>query len=201
MQFTFAPKPMRMSIKDLAGFNPKEWLAQTKWDGHRAHPLYLENGQTKVLSRHKKPLKVSDSLMSHIVGLGLPDGTTLDAEWTSRREKHKTEELYLFDVLWWGGKWVGDKPFEERYKLLTQIILPPDIILVENIQDDFEGAFCRILGDPRTEGLVLKKRGYLIPRLLRESKEIPSLVKIKWRDGPDGNTITVKLIDGQLVSV
>lgn len=134
MLWTFPPKPMRMSIKDLAGFNPKEWFAQIKYDGHHALPLQ-ERGQTKVLSRHKKPLKVSDSLMSHIAGLGLPDDTMLDAEWTSRREKHKTEELYLFDVLWWGGKWVGDKPFEERYKLLTQIILPPSIIIVKNIQE------------------------------------------------------------------
>lgn len=197
---TFAPKPMTMFIRDLCSFDSSRWLAQIKIDGFRAHPV-VDNRGIQVLSRHQKPLAVSNLLKSHIVGLGLPDNTMLDAEWTSRREKHKTEELYLFDVLWWDGKWVGDQPFEKRYELLQSIILPPDIILVENIQDDFEGAFSRILGDARTEGLVLKKRGYLIPRLLRESKEIPSLIKIKWRDGPDGNTITAKLIDGKLMPI
>ena len=189
---------MTMHLADLAKFDIEQWTASIKIDGHRAHPIVDERGLI-VQSRHNKKLDVSQTTLNAIKDLKLPFGTMLDAEWTGRRT-YRNEELHIFDVMWWNNSWVGSLPFESRIEIIKSINLSDPIHLVKNFQDDFIGLMRSIIGDYRTEGVVLKKRGFTIPRLLRDSKDIAEMVKIKWRDGPSGLTIVIKNINGQLTA-
>jgi ATP-dependent DNA ligase len=201
LQWTYPPKPLTMHIGDLAKFDAARWFAQIKYDGHRAHPILDDRGLL-VHSRQNKPLGVSEAIRDALKKMGIPDGTMLDSEWNARRAS-KDEGLFVFDALWWGGEWIGSEPVEARYERIRSLNFNGPIHLVANVQAGFTDLMKAIIGKNATEGIVLKRRGFTIPRLLRDSKDIPDMVKIKWRDGPDGSTITaaVRQSDGALVAV
>jgi ATP-dependent DNA ligase len=201
LPWTYPPKPLTMHIGDLVKFDSARWFAQIKYDGHRAHPIRDERGSL-IQSRHNKPLNVGPAIREALQKMGMPEGTMLDCEWNGRRAS-KDEELFIFDALWWGGEWIGSEPVEARYERLRSLNRTGPIHLVANVESGFTDLMKAIIGKNKTEGIVLKRRGFTIPRLLRDSKDIPDMVKIKWRDGPDGSTITaaVRQSDGALVAV
>ena len=186
-----------MNLRDLSKFDPKLWVAQKKFDGHRAHPITDIETSLSVLSRHRKPLTVSQQIIEALKALKLPANTMLDSEWNARRAS-KIEELHIFDILWFNNEWIGDKPFEDRYAIIEQMDLKPPLYIAK-VYEDFLELMKSIIGDQRTEGIVLKRRGFMIQRSLNEAKDISSMVKIKWRDGPDGQTQVISVgPDGEL---
>ncbi len=187
MKLRYPDKPKH--IYTLRLVKESEWFAQPKLDGHNAL-IMKEAGKTIVLSRHMNTLKITQAMQKACEALPIENGTVLNAEWTKLRKAWKEEGMWLFDILYEKGQWVGGLPAEERYAKVAEIQkgTPPTIHLIEVVETGFADLYRRIIGDMKTEGIVLKRRGSKIIGDRQESVENPNIYKLKWRDGADGLT-------------
>lgn len=189
-----------IEIHNLRMVREGEYLAQRKLDGHNC-VIIRDEGTTKVMSRHNKTLGVSVAMRKAIEALAIPDGSVLNAEWTSRREAYRQEELYFFDILYWNKSWVGTFTTLHRYEVLTNwfdsmrgyayemIDGPkPTVFLVQSQDKDYAGLYKSCVDDMKTEGIVLKHKESKLIGDLRDSAHNPKMFKLKWRIGADGMT-------------
>ena len=116
----------------------------------------------------------------------------IDCEFMGRRDG-QPEALRLFDMLALNGKWVGDLAAYARLGMLTagfpelkdagtesRISIVP--FTTGRYQDFFE--FSRTL--PGAEGIVLKHKTSRFIGSVRKSVDNPMWLKVKWREGADG---------------
>jgi len=194
-------------IYSLRMIREGDFLCQTKHDGYYA--VIIKDGDYKVLSRHNKPLAVSPSMMEAVRSLDLKDGTVLHGEWTGLRQADRSESIVLFSITYLAYEWLGTLTEEERFGFLTSLGMKPhpSIPIVENQITGYAQMYKRMVDDPRTEGVVLKKRTTKLIGDLRSSKDNPGFYKLKWRGGNDGlskmiipnpDLITQDLLEGAL---
>jgi ATP-dependent DNA ligase len=194
-----------MQVYALAGVKEGEWLVQPKLDGHNSI-IFKEQGKIAVLSRQMNKLGVSPVMLSGLAHLAIEEGTVLNGEWTSRRQAYKVEEMYLFDLLYVRGEWVGNLSMEERYARLEAIYKASaqqaecdawPVYLVPCKDTGYAAYYKSLVGDMKTEGIVLKKKDAPLIGNLSRSVENPYMLKVKWRSGADGQTVCV-MSDAQL---
>jgi len=130
-RFIEPPKPMLVGddfLEDIDG----DWIAESKLDGWRCE-ISKEDGNISCISRRGQPQKVSDELLRHFKLM--PNGMSVDCEWLNPirmkaiNKEHGTklpmvECLSVFDVRWFGGKFMGAVPLKERRNIPFFASLP-----------------------------------------------------------------------------
>jgi hypothetical protein len=147
------------------------WIVEPKIDGWRMQVIKTERDRVEFWGRRleRKP-DWTDKLKAVEAKLlsSLPPGTLLDTELYSSGGRRFIPSLFassssvrpvvfVFDIIFWKGKFVGEKPLSERKALLRQLKLPPPFYSTEY-------AFLRDLNkqlqaliDGGHEGAILKR--------------------------------------------
>lgn len=123
----FPMKPVQVDMRTASGLSPDRYVMERKYDGWRA--ILIANGKTRLWTRQRRLIEVPESLQEALEALRLPRGTVLDGEiWNpSKRGGWKDPEgegchLTLWDCVRDGTKDVGRRPFEERRKVLEDMV-------------------------------------------------------------------------------
>jgi ATP-dependent DNA ligase len=121
-----------------------EWIVEPKIDGWRLQIIKYENGKIEYWGRRleKNPnwtenLKFLDKFLENI-----PKGTLLDCELYSTKGRRgipsvlkKTGKakpfIFVFDVVFFRGKFVGEKTLKERKKILEKIKFKEPFFVLE----------------------------------------------------------------------
>ena len=121
------------------------WVVEPKIDGWRLQIVKHLSGKVKLWGRRlEKNPDWTDKLkqVTRLAGEILPSGTLIDAELYSTggrryipslfaKNPKASPVIYLFDVIFYQGKFVGDLPLEERKKILLKMTLKPPFYHVE----------------------------------------------------------------------
>jgi len=163
----------------------KKLIIQRKRDGQRHLALITKAGQVKLYSRRMENMTDNFPLLcGWIACLNLPHGTILDGEiivdrngsddfravatmTKAKPEKAAAREAELgsqvrymvFDVLYWAGKVVWDKPYEYRYHeiILNRIPAKRAVFAAEQLDGSFKTLFAKAK-KAKWEGLVCWER-------------------------------------------
>lgn len=188
----FPDKPVASSPGVLEMLADGDWIAQIKFDGWRTL-LEWDGSRPTLTSRHKTPIPASPDLVEFLANFltGSPP-MLLDGEFMGRRD-NQAEALRLFDMLAFDGRWQGDMACYARLGLLCGSF--PGLILAGTESrlsivphttggyvDFFE--FSKTL--PGSEGIVLKQKTSRFIGSVRKSVDNPLWLKVKWREGADG---------------
>ncbi|WP_337101304.1 ATP-dependent DNA ligase [Paenibacillus sp. YIM B09110] len=136
-----------------------QWTAQIKWDGVRVL-LYDDGSETKLYNRRLNERTLQYPELLNNKAFCTADSVILDGEIIAfdhhkpsfyevmkrdrlrqpDRVKQATSHVpityMIFDVLYYNGDWVTDRPFQQRYALLEQIVIPQtNVQLVQNFED------------------------------------------------------------------
>ena len=148
----------------------KDWIYEPKIDGWRLQIIKYPDGKIECWGRRleKKPNWTNNLSVIIKAAHDFPSGTIVDAELYSTRGRRfipsviagnrKAKPLvYLFDIIYYRGKFVGNLPLKERKKLLNRIIVKPPLYIVEskpviNIKNHLLE-----MAKNKHEGIVLKK--------------------------------------------
>jgi ATP-dependent DNA ligase len=121
-----------------------EWIVEPKIDGWRLQIIKYENGKIEYWGRRleKNPnwtenLKFLDKFLENV-----PQGTLLDCELYSTKGRRgipsvlkKTGKakplIFVFDVVFFKGKFVGEKTLKERKKILEEIKFKEPFFILE----------------------------------------------------------------------
>jgi ATP-dependent DNA ligase len=180
-------KPQR--TYSLTHVREGEHLAQIKIDGHCA-VISKDDDGIIVMSRHQKPLGISDALREQIAAINMKDGDQVVGEWTGLRESNRIESLRLFSMHYQGFDWLGGMGEEERYNRLASAIKPTDMITVLEAHDTgYADLFTSTIDDWETEGIVVKHKAARLKGGVDGSLKNGAFQKLKWRDGSDGKLI------------
>lgn len=151
----------------------EEWVAEPKIDGWRMQIIRYENGKVEFWGRRlernpnwteklKKFIKIVESF--------LPPSSILDSEITDERgrryipsifadKKDSKPKIYVFDVIFFGGKEIYKLPFYERRKIIENINFLPPFSLIE--QFEIEEGIDKLLKKAKEnnwEGIILKNK-------------------------------------------
>lgn len=167
--------------------NASHWAIEHKWDGIRSQTI-VRDGELYVWSRGEE--LVTDKYPEFHTFIGtIPDGTVIDGEilpfpngeigtfndlQTRIGRKTVSKELLsktpviikAYDLLEWEGNDIRQHPYDERRRLLEQLLMSVKdsnlpLILSENtIPDSWEAVTAERLRsrEMRSEGLMLKRR-------------------------------------------
>lgn len=177
---------------------PGLWYAEPKADGWR-RPLYFQNGIWTTVAKYATGEQAKSSppehLMKELASLKFPEGTAFDAEWMGKRQVQSTHGrhwLILLDILYYGGQWQGDVPYEGRKKNMTTLVelhmakewnieqrMHANILVCPHVESGFKALYEKQRDDPAklTEGIVLKRRA---SRLVGGGDN-PDWLKIRYR--------------------
>jgi hypothetical protein len=198
----FPDKPHRMSQDNLDKLDEEGgWLATAKGDGWRCELIHTKEGEFVAVSRHDKRLDDLSDFDSRIIeafkALNTPPDTVIDTEWLRRRAGHASgaSGCVVFGILRWGGKWLHRKTESERWEMTKNLPLDGEFLrLAEFADHGFREFFETLRDDPvrgeLNEGIVLKHEKSRLVLDMKESKKNQLWVKIKWRDGADGQSET-----------
>lgn len=167
-----------------------EWIVEPKIDGWRLQIIRYSNGDVELWGRRleKKPNWTEKlKYLTEPVVKFLPKGSLIDCELYSTGGRRWIPSLfarrplvepvvYIFDVIYLEGEFVGEKPLKERKKIIENFKLPsPFLLLKYEPLKDLKEQFKKIVSEGH-EGLVLKEMNspYLI------GKEAP-MATIYWR--------------------
>jgi len=179
-----------------------DYVAEVKKNGWRA-PIYMENDQCILWSRHGHPIKAQFdnpqiiSLREHLLEVfGHLQPLKLDAELLHFRLAEEQGRIYIFDVVTWQGDHLGDYlNLDDRRAPLFDMGFP-DVRLVHKIEDrifvpgvvevGFQHLYDEVIQDPTVEGLVLRNRSREYPFYNKKIK-CPWMFKVKR---PDPHTLS-----------
>lgn len=148
----------------------KDWIYEPKIDGWRLQIIRHPDGKIECWGRRleKKPNWTNNLSTVIKAARDFPPGTIIDAELYSTKgrrfipsviaENRKAQPLvYLFDIIYYRGKFVGHLTLRERKKLLERIVVKPPLYIVEykpvlNIKKHLID-----MVNKKHEGIVLKK--------------------------------------------
>jgi ATP-dependent DNA ligase len=157
-----------------------EWLHQVKWDGVRI--LSYHNGTRTTLHNRKlrertlhypeltdTPFINSDSFITdgEVIALG-KDGKPSFHEVMRRDGLRKMERVkevqkvvpityMVFDLLFYNGEWLLQRPLTERLELLRQVILPNASVQPVTSLEEGEALY-EVIQQNGMEGIVCKKK-------------------------------------------
>ena len=163
----FPLKPM-LATRIEEPFNDDDWIYEIKLDGYRIISEVKDN-KASLLSRGQlnfssKYPPIAEAL-SKINFNAVFDGEVIVIGKDSKPNfnllqhyrKGYTIKYYIFDLLWYNGSNLMDKPITERRKILKQIFPKSDIL---KLSEDFEDgiALFNQLKEMGLEGIVAKKK-------------------------------------------
>ncbi|MDQ3051645.1 MAG: DNA ligase D [Bacteroidota bacterium] len=161
--------PMLATLVDEP-FNTPGWLYEVKWDGYRAI-AFCNKKKVTIKSRNDKlfndkfyPVKQELERMNlhavvdgEIVVLDESGRSNFGALQNWRSEADGQLYFYVFDLLWINGKDITSESFEERRKLLEQLIPESDIIRMSETFDQDGIVFFELAEKMGLEGIIAKK--------------------------------------------
>ena len=169
-----------------------DWIVEPKIDGWRMQIISYLSGKIEFWGRRleKKP-NWTEKLLYLINPLKnlLPQGTLLDCELYSEGGRRFIPSLfarhpkvkplvYVFDVIFWEGEFVGRRPLNERKRILSSLKFNPPFYQMEfhfwekgDIKEEVKNALQK-----GWEGIVLKKWDSLY-KLIEEGP----VATIDWR--------------------
>ena len=148
----------------------KNWIYEPKIDGWRMQIIKYPNGKIECWGRRleKKP-NWTDKLKPVIkAAQDLPPGTIIDAELYSSKGRRfipsviagnrKAKPLvFLFDIIYYQKKFIGNLPLKQRKKILAKIKVKPPLHIVEYKPVLDIKKHLLEMAKPGHEGIVLKK--------------------------------------------
>ncbi|WP_127496896.1 ATP-dependent DNA ligase [Paenibacillus glycanilyticus] len=167
-------------VKSAAIPTGEEWIAQVKWDGVRIL-TYADRGEVKLYNRKKNERTMHYPEIGNLSEYCASQSVILDGEVVSLGEHGKpsfqrvmrrdgvrnrdrieraieTVPIFymIFDIVYFNGAWIQDKPFHERAELLTRIITPnKHIQLVPSVS--YATGLLDAVKQQDMEGIVLKR--------------------------------------------
>jgi DNA ligase-1 len=161
--------PMLLHKSDEA-FSNDTYLSELKYDGIRL-TLSKWNGTVRLYTRHKNEVT---NRFKELLDIDIPDGTVLDGEiivpgtddkpdfeammarFLSSKNEHSVQYC-AFDILYYNGKSVMQRPLIERKELLEQVLPANDLfVFVRHFEGQGEALF-NLIKEQALEGVVLKK--------------------------------------------
>jgi ATP-dependent DNA ligase len=199
VKWRFPDKPNRISRDYLLKLDQKGgYIATVKYDGWRCVTVW-DGNEPEFYSRREMALggptkhPVSKTLRTEtkefFVQNNLPAGTRLDSEWMARRHEGD-EHLVVFGILFLGPTWMGPKMEKERWAIVSAWKPTANIHIAEATTEKYVEFFDKHSKDLRAEGIVLKHELSRLEGSSTASKDNPLWLKCKWRDGPDGHSVT-----------
>jgi len=175
-------KPMLATLVD-APFDDSAWLFEIKWDGVRAMAFLRRHGpRREVTLRSRGGMTLNAQFPEVVEGLyaqNLPDAI-LDGEIValdtggrahfqllqsrvqgrngSRPGPAPLIAYYAFDVLYFNGHGLLDRPLADRRQVLDSVLHPTQVIRVSAAVPERGIAFYRAAQDLGVEGIVAKRR-------------------------------------------
>jgi bifunctional non-homologous end joining protein LigD len=161
--------PMLATLTDQP-FDDPGWTYEVKWDGYRAL-AYLQKGKVELRSRNNKSFN-EKFYPIHAALQELPINALLDGEiivvneegishfgnlqnW--RSEADGELRFYVFDVLWSDGYSLMHLPFNERRKVLEQLVPEHPSIHLSQAFDASGTEFFEAARGMKMEGIMAKK--------------------------------------------
>ncbi len=166
-----------------------EWIVEPKIDGWRLQIIKYKDGKIEYWGRRleKKPNWTKNLKYLNYALKEVPNGTLLDCELYStkgrrgipsviRKTGKAKPKIFVFDIIFYKGKFLGKEPLRERKKILKKLKFEKPFYLLEferlkNLKKSLKDAFKK-----GYEGIILKNLNspYLI------SKEAP-IATHHWR--------------------
>lgn len=161
-------------------FDDEDWVFEPKWDGIRA--IVICGEETRLISRNDKDITVAypeladlhrqvvalDSMLDgEIVAFedGVPSFQLLQQRMHLRDGK-RIEQIMkripvvfmVFDLIYLDGADLTDRSFEDRRRILEEVIVPADIVQLSPITEGKGQALFRAAAQQGLEGIMAKKR-------------------------------------------
>lgn len=196
----FPPRPKsRMVPQDLPYYESQgTWCAQRKFNGTRNLIHITPNRQLTVWGRrgeaHKKFILTSKFRDEILSCLKLTPNLEywLDSE-LMNKQTDATSEIILYDVLQAGRYFFGSPDQVTRLALLQEICQNPQILepggialqmtprvwMAETFFEKFVERFNESLGNPKLEGLVLRKRAAALDNFGTSLYETANLIRCR----------------------
>lgn len=154
------------------------WVAQIKWDGVRVL-LYFDGSSTKLINRRLNERTLQYPELLDVSTFCKADSVILDGEIIAfdqskpsfyevmkRDSLKQTQKIkqtsgqvpvtyMIFDVIFYNGDWMTDRPLQDRQALLNQIIIPQNNVQIVQNFDDGEALF-DLMKQNHMEGIVYK---------------------------------------------
>jgi ATP-dependent DNA ligase len=163
------------------------WVWEPKFDGWRLQVIRYGDGRVECWGRRLERTPNWTERLEQIVSAAeafLPEGTLLDAELCSdrgrrfipslfARVKRASPLVWVFDVVYHRGRFVGDRPLQQRRKFLQQIPWVTPFFLTPQFQaTDVDSALSSVVAEGQ-EGIVLKRltSPYRVGRVAPEATE------------------------------
>ncbi|MCD6382368.1 MAG: hypothetical protein J7L74_01970 [Candidatus Hydrothermae bacterium] len=150
-----------------------EWIYEPKYDGWRLQVIRYRDGRVELWGRRleKRPNWTERlAFLSERAGELFPEGILLDAELCSDKGRDFVVSLfsrrprakplvYVFDVIFDGGEFVGDRSLFERKKILEGLGFADPFFMVrdERLRDVKEALASAL--ERGHEGIVIKETG------------------------------------------
>lgn len=175
-------KPMLATLVDAA-FDDPAWLFEIKWDGVRAMAFLRRNGpQREVTLRSRGGMTLNAQFAEIVDALyaqDLPDAI-LDGEIVALDERGRAHfqllqsrlqggngsrpsrapliAYYVFDILYYNGHRLLDRPLEDRRQALETVLHPTTVIRTSDTVAEHGAAFYQAAQQLGVEGIVAKRR-------------------------------------------
>src|ERR1700726_1819822 len=163
----FVPPMMAESAK--APFDAPDWIFEIKLDGYRAITVFDSAGKPHLWSRNGLALEAKFPAVATAVSKLKLRSTILDGEVVAvdengiprfqllqRFQKQPTAPTlyYVFDVLWYKGEDITEKPILERRSLLEQAIKPTAGIQIGSYVEAEGKALFQLTKERGMEGII-----------------------------------------------
>jgi hypothetical protein len=192
MQYRFPDDPLRITTENLKTMVPGQWLAQKKSDGWRC-PAYRSDGVWTYYSKDGNRLAMPpETLRREFEALAWPENVAIDMEWMGPRCSSTLKGQHsfrLFDLIYFGNKWLGTTGFQERHARLSETFSKaskgkahPNVALVPILHGDLLAAFEKEKSDPLSEGLVIRMASSGLVGSHKSKSKNPFWRKLKYRD-------------------
>ena len=187
---TFVPPMMAESAK--APFDAPDWIFEIKLDGYRAITVFDSACKPHLWSRNGLSLEPKFPAIANAVSKLKLRSTVLDGEVVAvdengiprfqllqRFQKQPTAPTlyYVFDVLWFQGDDLTQKPIVERRKVLERILKPAAGIQLGSYVEAEGKALFELTKEKGMEGIIAKRKD----SLYRPGKRTSDWLKIKAR--------------------
>jgi len=147
-----------------------KWIVEPKIDGWRLQIIKYKTGKIEYWGRRleKNPNWTKNLSYLNKYLKEIPNGTLLDCELYStkgrrgipsviRKTKKAKPVIFVFDIIFFKGKFLGKKPLKERKEILKKLkFKKPFQILKFEILKNLEKSFKKAI-EKGYEGIILKK--------------------------------------------
>lgn len=188
--------PMLATLAEGPPLNDSGWVYELKYDGFRAITA-ISGGEIAVRSRNDIDLAGRFPRSAAALAKIKEDDIVLDGEIVALDDQgtprfqllqqSAREVVFLFDILWRNGKDLRRLPYEERRKILAQVLRRPPAGV--RISEQFDGSGAEALARAKREGwegIIAKRRTSVYePRRSKEWLKIKiqneqELIVIGW---------------------